>query len=210
MDKTPAARSAPISLRRCLTSARDELVDLLTAFEAMWPDCGDIVTSSGLGYRSPLSGTHGICALIEVQGHDAEHVAFMRWLEDGFEGGLFPDALVAASGRDLGDFGALREVVAELSKITGKCLSFDIGTSPSLGEPFVEACRHGRAWRRHAEEGVAAQRPISVETTDAQAQAGPRPGRDSQSRQGLAGHRHLRRNPVGRDAGMWIGSPLRR
>lgn len=132
-------------LQDCLASARAELGDLLTAFEAMWPDYWDIVTNSGLGHRSPLSDAHGLYALIEVQGHDTEHAAFMRWLENGFERGLFADAAVATSGRDLDDFWALREAAAELSRVTGKCLGFDIGTSPALAGPFVEACRRALA-----------------------------------------------------------------
>jgi len=56
------------ALRECLASARAELGDALSAFEAMWPEYWDAVTSGGLvGRRSPLAGRHSIYALIEAR-----------------------------------------------------------------------------------------------------------------------------------------------
>jgi len=132
------------ALHRCLASARAELGDALSAFEAMWPDYWDAVTSGGLAdRRSPLSGRHLVYALIEARGRAGAAVPglLQEWLERMLEADLIEDAALARSGADMAAFWALREAAAELHRVTGPLLGFDIGVSPPLIGAYVEASR---------------------------------------------------------------------
>ena len=57
------------------------------------------------------------------------------------ESGLIEDAALAQSGADMAAFWALREAAAELYRVAGPLLGFDIGVPPSLIGAYVEAAR---------------------------------------------------------------------
>lgn len=131
------------ALRACLDRARRDLGEALSAFEAMWPEYWDPVTSGALpGRRSPLAGQHGLYVLIEADGGAAtDPQALETCLARLFDDGLVEDAALARSGADVAAFWALREAAAEVSRVTGPCLGFDIGVSPGLIGGYVDAAR---------------------------------------------------------------------
>lgn len=88
-----------------------------------------------------ISGAHGVYALIEVQGSDAAPARFSDWLEEAFGIGLIADAAVAQSATDLADFWALREAAAEVGRLLGPCLGFDIGVPPKRIGDWVAAAQ---------------------------------------------------------------------
>ena len=81
-----------------LGAARSGLGPLLSAFEVMWPDYWDVITTRA-GVKPPVAAGHGLYVLVEAQGTDESLDAprFQSWLEELMERGLLADAAVAQS-----------------------------------------------------------------------------------------------------------------
>ncbi|MAU96126.1 MAG: FAD-binding oxidoreductase [Fulvimarina sp.] len=128
-----------------LRAARAGLGPSLTSFEVMWPSFYEFMAGSLPSLPRPLSGRHAITVLIEVSGFDAEHEAARLEAVLGamLEEGHVEDALLAASGKDVADFWAIRESVAEYSKIMGPITAFDVGVPAHVTGPVVERLEAG-------------------------------------------------------------------
>jgi FAD/FMN-containing dehydrogenase len=81
-----------------LDAARSGLGPLLSAFEVMWPDYWDVITSRA-GVKPPVAAGDSLYVLVEAQGTDENLDAprFQSWLEQLMERGLLVDAAVAQS-----------------------------------------------------------------------------------------------------------------
>lgn len=128
-----------------LDSARSGFGPLLSAFEVMWPDYWDLVTTRA-GLRQPLRGGHGLYVLVEAQGTDERVDAprFEGWLERLIERGLLTDAAVAQSLAQMQAFWALREI-ADFGQVIGPRVSYDIGLAVARMDEFVRICKSSLA-----------------------------------------------------------------
>lgn len=124
-----------------LESARSGLGPLLSAFEVMWPDYWEMVTTRA-GVRPPLRGRHGLYVLVEAHGTDERSDAprFESWLERLMGHGLLTDVAVAQSLAQTQGFWALRES-AELGQVIGPRVSYDIGLAVARMDEFVRLCK---------------------------------------------------------------------
>lgn len=121
-----------------LDAARDGLGPLLSAFEVMWPDYWEIITTRG-GLRPPVGPGRGLYVLVEAQGTDERIDAprFQNWLEDLMQRGLLADAAVAQSLAQTQAFWAVRDICAEFSRVLGPRVGYDIGLAVSRMDEFV-------------------------------------------------------------------------
>ncbi len=125
-----------------LQGARRSLGAQLSAFEVMWPDYWDTVTSMH-GVRNPLAGRHAFYVLVETHGSDAaiDPERFQLWLEGQAEAGIAANAAVAQSLSDVQAFWRTRDAASEFVQALGKHESFDIGLPVGVIDAFTQACR---------------------------------------------------------------------
>ena len=110
-----------------LARMRKALGPALSSFEVMWPSFYDLM-QAGSGARHPLAGRHGVYVVIEATGFDAGiETHFDNALMAAVEDGAVDDAVIASSLREERDLWAVRESVAEFSRIVGPLTAFDVG-----------------------------------------------------------------------------------
>lgn len=130
-----------------LSSARNALGPVLSAFEVMWSDYWAVAMKAST-VRDPLAGRHAFYVLVEAQGSaPSDEAEFDAWLESLAEKRLIDDAAVARSIGDVQAFWATRDAAAELRQILGPHASFDIGLPVGAMDAYAEACRRALAER---------------------------------------------------------------
>lgn len=112
---------------KLLRHAQMMLSGRVTAFELMWADYYEAVLAQ-TGLRAPVEAGHPLYALIEMQGAnpDRERADFEAMLEAAFEAGIVIDGAVAANAREVHDFWALRDGVAEILSARATTINFDV------------------------------------------------------------------------------------
>jgi FAD/FMN-containing dehydrogenase len=131
---------------KLLSAARRDLGPMLSAFEAMWPDYWQTITTQVRGVRNPFAGdgrTYGAYALVEALGTDAAIDAprFEAWLERMLEDGTVPNAVVAQSVADQQAFWNVRDSVGELHRLWPGHLAFDIGLPVGAMDEYARRCK---------------------------------------------------------------------
>jgi FAD/FMN-containing dehydrogenase len=127
---------------KLLSHAQRRLSGRITAFELMWPDYYDAVLREA-GKRAPLPRGSALYALVEMQGADpdADAASFGATLETAMEGGLIVDAVLARSQREVDDFWALRDGVAEVNARWSPVINFDVSVPLTRIGACVEEIR---------------------------------------------------------------------
>jgi FAD/FMN-containing dehydrogenase len=127
------------SVVRLLNDAKSGLGGTLSAFEVMWPRFYDLMTTKVAGVRAPLEGRHQRYVLIESLGSDdaIDGARFEAFLERMHQSGVIEDAAVARSTREVREFWAIRDAVAEFDHILGPHYGFDVGLPTGEMDSFV-------------------------------------------------------------------------
>ena len=125
-----------------LNEARSGLGPLLSAFEVMWPDYWDVITTRA-GVRSPVGTGHGLYVLVEAQGTDEATDAprFEAWLADLMERGMLSDAAVSQSVAQTRAFWAVRDICSEFGQVLGPHIPYDFGLAVAGMDEFVRRCK---------------------------------------------------------------------
>ena len=125
-----------------LNAARSGLGPLLSAFEVMWPDYWDVITTRA-GVRSPVGTGHGLYVLVEAQGTEEATDAprFEAWLAELMERGLLSDAAVSQSVAQTQAFWAVRDICSEFGQVLGPHIPYDIGLAVAGMDEFVRRCK---------------------------------------------------------------------
>ena len=125
-----------------LNAARSGLGPLLSAFEVMWPDYWDVITTRA-GVRSPVGTGHGLYVLVEAQGTDEATDAprFEAWLAELMERGLLSDAAISQSVAQTKAFWAVRDICSEFGQVLGPHIPYDIGLEVAGMDQFVRRCK---------------------------------------------------------------------
>jgi FAD/FMN-containing dehydrogenase len=126
-----------------LRHAQRRLSGRLSAFEVMWADFHDAVTTRIPGQRAVLPPGSPFYVLLDLQGSDAQGDAtlFERMLEQALDGGLISDAAIASSIQEAQGFWALRDSPARFTTIWPQLASFDISLPIGDIGDFVERLR---------------------------------------------------------------------
>ena len=128
-----------------LKAADRGLGGALSAFEVMWSDFYELVTTPPARGTPPLPHGHGWYVLLEAQGADAAR--FEATLAAALEDGLVADAVVAASERARTAIWSLRDDVAQTSS-HGRAQLFDVSLPVADMQAYVDTVRAGlrRRW----------------------------------------------------------------
>lgn len=127
-----------------LSRGRRLLGNMLSAFEAMWPDFVDKALQLPTTKRALPSSFQGKrVVLIELEGADESGVANAAeaFAESLFAEELVQDAVMASSSRDGMELWALRESVAEIQAEIRPYAGFDLGLDAKEHGRFVDAAK---------------------------------------------------------------------
>ncbi len=110
----------------------------LSAFEVMWPDFYELVTTTPAKGRAPLPHGHPYYVLLESQGGDAaaDAVRFESALEAALDKGMIADAAIARSQADRDAMWGLRDDVSQMLRFAPIC-SFDVSLPLAQMEAYV-------------------------------------------------------------------------
>jgi len=110
----------------------------LSAFECLWQNYYQLVTSPPALSRPPLSQDYSYYLLLEAQGADAESdgCRFNAALEQAFESGLLADAAVAQSEADCAAFWGIRDDVHQIFN-GGYPFVFDVSLPIDRMEQYI-------------------------------------------------------------------------
>lgn len=134
---------------RLLRHAQNQLAGTLSAFEAMWPEYYDLVTTRFPGNTAPLAAGHGLYVLLEALGvdQDADQSRFEAVLASALENGIIEDASIAQSQRQAASFWKLRDSIADAQQHWSPNTGFDVSIPIGQLGIFVDACRAAIATR---------------------------------------------------------------
>ena len=129
-------------LPRLLASAHRELGGTLCAFEVMWGDVYQLVTSAP-GVVPPVAQGHRYYALIEAMGSDYETdvVRFETLLVGALEGGYIADAVLSKSSAETAAMWTLREEGVGATARNGTVVIFDVSLRIGEMEAYAEEVR---------------------------------------------------------------------
>ena len=111
-----------------LRHAQASLGGTLSAFEVMWPDFHELVTSRVQGIRSPLPVGESLQVLLEVEGSNQQRDSnmFSAMLEHALERGFLIDATIAQSLKEREGFWRLRDAVSEFPLMWSPYCGYDV------------------------------------------------------------------------------------
>jgi FAD/FMN-containing dehydrogenase len=129
-------------LGRLLRHMEGGLGGTLSAFEVMWPEFIELVTTSPALGRSPFATSHAYAVLIEAQGSDTGRDAerFEAILATALELGLMDEAVLARSLADRAAFWALRDDIAQTAR-NWPIFTFDVSLRIADMESYLEEVR---------------------------------------------------------------------
>ena len=124
----------------------------LSAFEAMWREFYELVTTAPAKSAPPLPHGHAYYTLVESLGADQtlDAARLEAALEAALQLGLIADAAVARSERERAAIWALRDDVMQVARF-GTPIIFDVSLPIAAMEAYVAAIRAalGARWPRH-------------------------------------------------------------
>jgi FAD/FMN-containing dehydrogenase len=135
-------------LPRLLRHMEQRLAGTLSAFEVMWREFVDLVTTAPALGRSPLGDSHPFSVLIEGQGGDqeADSARFEAALMEALELGMIEDAAIAKSQGERNAMWALRDDVAQTGR-NAPIFTYDVSLPIDRMEAYVEEVRAAIAAR---------------------------------------------------------------
>jgi len=140
-------------LPRLLRHLEAGLGGSLSAFEVMWPEFLELVTTAPALGRSPLEGRHPYYVLIEAQGADPHRDAerFEAVLSEALDTGLMSDTAIAQSQSQRNAMWELRDDISQTAR-NWPIFTFDVSLRITEMESYVAEVRAAlRAkWRETA------------------------------------------------------------
>jgi FAD/FMN-containing dehydrogenase len=148
-------RPAPVSLCTALVAVPDfaslpkllrhveaRLGGTLSAFEVMWPEFYELVTTAPAQGQPILPHGHAYYVLIEAMGSDEaeDDMRFERVLGGAMEQGLVVDAVLAKSRAEAGRIWALRDDVGQMMRLW-PMFTFDVSLRIADMEEYVAGVR---------------------------------------------------------------------
>lgn len=130
------------SLSPLLTLLAGDLGGALSAFEVMWADCYELLTTAPALGRPPIPHGHAFYVLVETLGADQaeDEARFERVLAQALEDGLVTDAVIAKSGAERDAMWAIRDDVSQTAR-NGPIFAFDVSLRIGDMEAYVDTVR---------------------------------------------------------------------
>lgn len=129
-------------LPRLLRRLERGLGGALSAFEVMWDDFHDLVTTAPAKGRAPLAGRYPYYVLVESMGGepDEDQARFERVLTGALEDGEIADAAIARSQAEREAMWALRDDVGQTGR-NAPIVAFDVSLGIGEMEAYVDGVR---------------------------------------------------------------------
>jgi len=119
----------------------------LSAFEVMWPEFYDLVTTLPAPSRPPLAGGYAHYVLVEAQGGDAAGAAGLQTaLEQALDAKLIADAVVAQSQAERNALWAIREDTGQTRRFE-PLFVFDVSLPIPAMPAYVDGVRQALSAR---------------------------------------------------------------
>lgn len=136
------AVAAFAALPRLLRRLERGLGGALSAFEVLWPEFYDLVTTPPARGAPPLPRGHGFYVLVEAMGGDAsaDGERFEQVLAGALEADDIVDAVIAKSDAERAALWALRDDVGQTAR-NGPIMAFDVSLRVSAMESYVAEVR---------------------------------------------------------------------
>lgn len=130
------------ALPRVLRTLEKGLGGALSAFEVLWPEYYELVTTPPARGTAILPRGHAYYVLVEAMGGDeaADAESFERALGAALESGDIVDAVIAKSGAERAAIWALRDDVGQTAR-NGPIIAFDISLPIAAMEAYVAEVR---------------------------------------------------------------------
>ncbi len=131
---TPGAALSLLSL------AREQLGEMVSAFELIAGQGLDFLRETLPEIRQPFTASPKWCVLVEVgvaSGLDPQN-ALEKLFETGMEADLVIDGLIAQSGQQSSEFWSVREHIPEANKRIGSISSHDVSVPLGILPEFIE------------------------------------------------------------------------
>ncbi|HEV2365107.1 MAG TPA: FAD-binding oxidoreductase [Caulobacteraceae bacterium] len=119
-----------------------DLGGTLSAFEVMWPEYYDLVTTAPAKGRAPVPKTHAYYVLVEAMGAapEADAERFTTVLGEALADGDIADAAIAQSVGERAEMWHLRDDVVQVAR-NAPIFTFDVSLRISDMEAYVERVR---------------------------------------------------------------------
>jgi len=113
---------------KLLQHLRVSLGEGLSAFELMWPNYVQYITSQCADIHNPIDSAAHILVLIEFEGTrpDTDRATFEAVLHDAMTAGHIVDAVLAKSDKEVDDFWRLRDGIGDVAPRLANAAHFDI------------------------------------------------------------------------------------
>ncbi|KAB0609346.1 FAD-binding oxidoreductase [Castellaniella defragrans] len=127
---------------RLLNHARAGLGPHLAAFELMWPDFYQLVTSSLPSLPTPLPHGHGAYVLLESMGTDprADQARFEAVLGEALMSDVVQNVVIAQSEAHVAALWSIRDASGELQRIFWPHAGYDVSIPTGDLGGFIQAC----------------------------------------------------------------------
>ncbi|WP_345797750.1 FAD-binding oxidoreductase [Castellaniella sp. MT123] len=135
---------------RLLNHAKSGLGPSLSAFELMWPDFYELVTTQLPSLPTPVSHGHGAYVLLESMGTDqqADQARFEAVLGEALMSDIVQDAVIAQSEAHAMTLWSVRDASGELQRIFWPHAGYDVSIPTGQLGDFILACTRAvkRRW----------------------------------------------------------------
>ena len=131
---------SPDAALKLLALARDQLGEMVSAFELMHGQGLEFLTETQIDIRQPFATPPEWCVLIDVgmsAGLDPAN-ALERLFSAALDADLVSDGLIAQSQQQADDFWSIREMIPEANRRVGSISSHDISVPLSAIPAFIE------------------------------------------------------------------------
>ncbi|MBV1904432.1 MAG: FAD-binding oxidoreductase [Pseudomonadales bacterium] len=127
-----------------LKSIESALGGTMSAFEVLWQNFYQLVTTEPATNKPPLSDEYPYYVLVEAMGGDSDrdHELVENAMAGCFEQGLVADAVIAQNQQQVEDLWAMRDDVAQTRRL-GTTFTFDVSMPISKMEAYLEEVNAG-------------------------------------------------------------------
>ncbi|MBV1915535.1 MAG: FAD-binding oxidoreductase [Pseudomonadales bacterium] len=128
------------SVIHLLHQSKQRLGGNLTAFEVMWQEYFQLVTTEPAPHRAPISQDHSFYVLLESMGANQteDHLALESVLAKALEDGRVADAALAKNQAEVGAIWAMRDDIFQVARLSVHLVGFDVSLPANEIEEYVK------------------------------------------------------------------------
>ena len=132
------------SVIQLLNYSKQQLGGNLTAFEVMWQEYFQLITTEPAPHRAPISQDYAFYVLLESMGVNPteDHAALGSVLEKALEEGYVADAALAKNQAEVNAIWAMRDDIFQVARLSVHLVGFDVSLPVNEIEGYVQTVDH--------------------------------------------------------------------